>query len=53
MASEDEIVFTQKVKNQREYSTDKFRGSKFIGVSKNGKSWQVYIVIDKAKKYIG
>jgi len=30
-----------------------FRGSKFRGVSANGKSWQVYIVIDKVKRYAG
>ena len=30
-----------------------YRGSKYRGVSKNGKTWQVLIMINRNKNYIG
>ena len=30
-----------------------YRGSKYRGVSRNGKTWQVLIMINRNKKYIG
>lgn len=31
---------------------DKYRGSQFRGISRNGKSWQVLIMIDSEKIYL-
>ena len=30
-----------------------FRGSKFRGISKNGSSWQILVMINRKKKYVG
>jgi len=30
-----------------------FRGSKFRGISKNGNSWQILVMINRQKKYLG
>ena len=35
------------------YIPKDFRGSKYRGVSINGRSWQVFIVVDKKKRYAG
>ncbi|CAI2385545.1 unnamed protein product [Moneuplotes crassus] len=51
--SEGDIVFTTRPKSKKTRIGANFRGSKFIGVSRNGESWQVYIVIDRRKKYVG
>ena len=50
-----DIVFHQRSKPQKSQSDkgDKFRGSLYRGVSANGKSWQVFIVINKWKWYSG
>ena len=38
---------------QRKSLEGEFRGSRFRGVSKNGRCWQVFIMIDKKKQYVG
>lgn len=49
-----EVVFNPKPKNIKVDGKEKeFRGSKYRGVSVNGKSWQVFIVINKIKWYAG
>ena len=30
-----------------------FRGSKFRGISKNGNSWQILVMVNRKKKYLG
>mmetsp|Transcript_10300 Transcript_10300/g.10163 ORF Transcript_10300/g.10163 Transcript_10300/m.10163 type:complete len:82 (+) Transcript_10300:633-878(+) len=46
MANSKEVSFKTK-------SCSKFRGSNYRGVSANGKSWQVFIVIGGKKSYAG
>lgn len=41
-------IFTELIKKNTNY-----RGSRYRGVSKNGKQWQVLIMIKKKKKYLG
>ena len=43
----------QKVLRRHLENEDDFRGSSFRGVSVNGKSFQVFIVINKVKRYAG
>ena len=45
------IIVFQKKKHERRKASD--RRSTFIGVSKNGPSWQSMITINKRKTYIG
>ena len=30
-----------------------FRGSRFRGISKNGNSWQILVMVNRKKKYLG
>jgi hypothetical protein len=30
-----------------------FRGSKYRGISKNGNSWQILLMVNRKKKYLG
>lgn len=51
---EEEVVFKSRVKYQTAiFKNKKFRGSKFRGVSRNGKLWQVLIMIKNKKRYVG
>ena len=34
-------------------NVDNFRGSKFRGISKNGNSWQILVMVNRKKKYLG
>jgi len=34
-------------------SIENFRGSKYRGISKNGNSWQILVMINRKKKYLG
>ena len=49
--------FNEKNEKKKEENIDEkfrgLRGSKFRGVSKNGNQWQVLIMINKKKRYIG
>lgn len=49
------VVFSSKPKGKKLPSDvlKNSRGSKYRGVSMNGKSWQVFIVINKVKSYAG
>ena len=51
----NQIVFESKVRHDKDTGENhrKFRGSKYRGVSLNGKNWQVFIVINKSKCYAG
>lgn len=50
----NQTVFQAKSKGcKNSQDTRNFRGSKYRGVSMNGKSWQVFIVINKVKCYAG
>ena len=53
--NESDIIFNNKTKALKPFNLkgDKFRGSNYRGVSVNGKSWQVFIVINKCKWYAG
>lgn len=53
--SDSDVVFKSKSKGCKALAdgTKVFRGSRFRGVSVNGKSWQVFIVINKIKCYAG
>ena len=42
-----------KLSFQRKSFKGEFRGSRYRGVSKNGRSYQVFIMIGKRKKYVG
>ena len=52
MGSDFSVVANPKGKFKRK-ARGKFRGSKYRGVSKNGKQWQVFIMIGRKKRYIG
>jgi hypothetical protein len=32
---------------------ENFRGSKYRGISKNGNSWQILVMVNRKKKYLG
>ncbi|CAI2384150.1 unnamed protein product [Moneuplotes crassus] len=53
LPSDEEIAINKRAKTRKTHIGDDFRGSKYIGVSKNGGAWQVYIIINKSKKYVG
>jgi len=52
---DSDIVFLSHKKDTESQSKSKknFRGSRYRGVSVNGKSWQVFIVIGGKKSYAG
>lgn len=43
----------EKLKRKSDTNPLHFRGSKYRGVSANGKTWQVFVVIHKTKRYAG
>ena len=43
----------EKAPCQRKSQKGEYRGSRYRGVSKNGRCWQVFIMIDKKKQYVG
>ena len=52
----DEVIFEAQEKLARSRintNPECFRGSKYRGVSVNGKTWQVFVVIRKVKRYAG
>jgi hypothetical protein len=48
-----ETVITPYKKKFKGQNTSNFRGSRFRGISKNGRSWQILIMKEKRKKYLG
>lgn len=49
----NEIVIKPYTKIFKGSDTNNFRGSKFRGISKNGNSWQILVMINRQKKYLG
>lgn len=48
--------FQKKIRNSESQmqDPDSFRGSRFRGISKNGRnSWQVLVMVNRQKKYVG
>ena len=52
---QNEIIFKTNLKNDHRWKSiqGEFRGSDYRGVSKNGKQYQVFIMIGKRKRYLG
>ena len=48
----DKVFLTCTPKNHHANIRDNFRGSNYRGVSVNGKSWQILILIDSEKYYL-
>ena len=51
--SAQEIVISSHKKAFKGENVNNFRGSKFRGISKNGNSWQILLMINRKKKYLG
>ena len=51
--NDDEVIIKSSKKHHNKTIEDHSRGSEFKGVSKNGKSWQILMMIDKEKFYLG
>ena len=50
---EDDLINIEEKLNELIQKNTKPRGSKYRGVSKNGSQWQVLIMVDKKKRYLG
>ena len=48
-----EIVISSHKKTFKGQNVSNFRGSKFRGISKNGNSWQILLMNNRKKKYLG
>lgn len=48
-----EIVIKPYQKSFKGENVQNFRGSKFRGISKNGNSWQILVMVHKKKQYLG
>jgi hypothetical protein len=48
----EKIIFPHK-KAFKGGNVDNFRGSRYRGISKNGNSWQILVMINRKKKYLG
>lgn len=48
-----EIVIHPHKKVFKGANVNNFRGSKFRGISKNGNSWQILLMVNRKKKYLG
>lgn len=48
----NKVMIESTCKNHHANIRDNFRGSNYRGVSVNGKSWQILILIDSAKYYL-
>ena len=48
-----EVVIKPHRKTFKGDNVDNFRGSKFRGISKNGNSWQILVMVNRKKKYLG
>lgn len=49
----NEIIIKPYKKTFKGDNVDNFRGSKFRGISKNGNSWQILVMVNRKKKYLG
>lgn len=50
---QNEIVIKPHQKQFKGDNVQNFRGSKFRGISKNGSSWQILVMVNRKKKYLG
>lgn len=50
---EYEIIIKPHKKAFKGENVNNFRGSKFRGISKNGNSWQILVMVNRKKKYLG
>lgn len=48
-----EIIIKPHKKAFKGDNVQNFRGSKFRGISKNGNSWQILVMVNRKKKYLG
>lgn len=48
-----EIIIKPHKKVFKGAEVSNFRGSKFRGISKNGNSWQILVMVNRKKKYLG
>lgn len=48
-----EIVISPHKKLFKGGNVNNFRGSKYRGISKNGNSWQILLMVNRKKKYLG
>jgi hypothetical protein len=48
-----EIVIHPHKKVFKGDNVNNFRGSKYRGISKNGNSWQILLMVNRKKKYLG
>jgi hypothetical protein len=48
-----EVVIQPHKKVFKGANVNNFRGSKFRGISKNGNSWQILLMVNRKKKYLG
>lgn len=51
--SNTEIIIKPHSKRFKGAELSSFRGSRFRGISKNGSSWQILIMVHRKKKYLG
>ena len=49
----NEIVLEPHIKSFKGKNVENFRGSRFRGISKNGHSWQILVMLNRKKKYLG
>jgi hypothetical protein len=47
------IYALKKPANQGNNTYHKFRGSRFRGISRNGNSWQILLMLNRKKTYLG
>lgn len=50
---EQELVIQAHKKLFKGANVSNFRGSRFRGISKNGNSWQILLMVNRKKKYLG
>jgi len=48
-----ELVIKPHRKSYKGAQVHNFRGSRFRGISKNGNSWQILVMVNRKKKYLG
>jgi len=48
-----DIIISPHKKAFKGQNVNNFRGSKFRGISKNGNSWQILLMVNRKKKYLG
>ena len=48
-----EIIIKPHRKAFKGENVENFRGSKYRGISKNGNSWQILVMVNRKKKYLG